>query len=86
MSKNNIYIMHLTLISQYSNGFVASSFSEQFKILNNNFPSCNNATSSIDIDNIAISNNQPTNMQMQSLSAPLAQHPIFTVRLANRNQ
>jgi hypothetical protein len=26
------------------------------------------ATSSIDIDNIAISNNQPTNMQMQSVS------------------
>ena len=65
-----------TSLSQYSNGPVASSFSERFKILNN-LPSCNNATSSIDIDNIAISNNQPTNMQMQSLSVPLAQYPIF---------
>ena len=29
------------------------------------------------IDNITISNNQPTNMQTQLLSVPLVQHPIF---------
>jgi hypothetical protein len=55
----------------------------------NILPSGNNATSSIDIDNIAISNNQFMNSQViqhqhQSLSVPLvqqsvseAQHPLL---------
>jgi hypothetical protein len=53
----------------------------------------NNATSSIDIDNIAISNNQPTNMQMPIFdNIPLSNETqgemilTNTLRLANRNQ
>jgi hypothetical protein len=53
-----------TSLSQYSNMPVASSFCKRFKIQDNLSP-CSSATSSISIDNIAISNNQPTNMQMQ---------------------
>ena len=75
-----------TSLSQYLSGPVDLSFSERFKILNN-LPSCNNATSSIDIDNIAIFSNQPTNMKMQSLSVPPAQNPIFdNIPLSNETR
>lgn len=54
--------------SQYSNRPVDSSFSERFKIQDNLSP-CSSATSSINIHNIAISNNQPTKLQMQNAIA-----------------
>ena len=66
--------------SQCFNEPADSPSSEQFEVLNI-LPSGNNATSSIDIDNIAISNNQLMNSQFiqhqhQSLSVPLAQQSV----------
>ena len=66
--------------SQRSNEPADLPLSEQFGILNI-FSPRNNATSSINIDNIAISNNQLTNSQVvpnqhQSLSVPLVQQSV----------
>ena len=66
--------------SQCFNEPADSPSSEQFEVLNI-LPSGNNATSSIDIDNIAISNNQLMNSQFiqhqhQSLSVPLVQQSV----------
>ena len=65
--------------SQCFNEPADSPSSEQFEVLNI-LPSGNNATSSIDIDSIATSNNQLNSQviqhQHQSLSVPLAQQSV----------
>ena len=64
--------------AEYSNELKNQSFGDRFNITYN-FQ--NAVTSSLDIDNIATSNNQQTNKQMQPLSILLAQHSTEAIHM-----